>query len=79
MIEILNLKLVILLEYQNIKNIFAKGYFPNWSEEVLVIKRIKNNVPCTYVISDLKVTKLLESFTKNNCKKQIKKSLRLKK
>ena len=28
-----------MLEYQNIKNIFAKGYFPNWSEEVLVIKK----------------------------------------
>ena len=32
------------------KNIFAKGYTPNWSEEVFVIKRIKNIVPWTYVI-----------------------------
>ena len=29
------------------KNIFAKGYIPNWSEEVFVIKRIKNTVPWT--------------------------------
>ena len=35
------------------KNIFAKGYTPNWSEEVFVINRIKNTVPWTYVISDL--------------------------
>ena len=35
------------------KNIFAKGYTPNWSEEVLVIKKIKNTVPWTYVINDL--------------------------
>ena len=35
------------------KNIFAKGYAPNWSEEVFVIIRIKNTVPWTYVISDL--------------------------
>ena len=28
------------------KNIFAKGYTPNSSEEILVIKRIKNAVPC---------------------------------
>ena len=35
------------------KNIFAKGYTQNWSEEVFVISKIKNTVPCTYVISDL--------------------------
>ena len=27
------------------KNIFAKGYTPNWSEEVFLIKKIKNTVP----------------------------------
>ena len=32
------------------KNIFAKGYIPNWSEEVFVIKKVKNAVPWTYVI-----------------------------
>ena len=37
----------------NYKNIFAKRYVPNWSEEVFVIKKVKNNVPWTYVISDL--------------------------
>ena len=35
------------------KNIFAKGYTPNWSK-VFVIKEVKNTVPWTYVISDLK-------------------------
>ena len=35
------------------KNIFAKGYTPNWSEESFVIKRIKNTIPWTYVINDL--------------------------
>ena len=35
------------------KNIFAKGYMPNWSEEVFVIKKVKNTVPWTYVINDL--------------------------
>ena len=37
----------------NYKNIFAKYYTPNWSEEVFVIKEIKNTVPWTYVINDL--------------------------
>ena len=35
------------------KNMFAKGYLPNWSEEVFVISKIKNSVPWTYVINDL--------------------------
>ena len=35
------------------KNIFAKGYTPNWSEEAFVVNKIKNAVPWTYVINDL--------------------------
>ena len=35
------------------KNIFAKGYTANCSEETFVVSRIKNTVPWTYVISDL--------------------------
>ena len=27
------------------KNIFAKGYTPDWSEEVFVSKKVKNTVP----------------------------------
>ena len=33
------------------KNIFAKGYTPNWSEEFFVIKEIKNTVSWTYVFN----------------------------
>ena len=33
------------------KNIFAKVYMPNWSEEVFVVSKIKNTVPRTYVIN----------------------------
>ena len=28
------------------KNIVAKGYTQNWSEEVFVVAKIKNTVPC---------------------------------
>ena len=35
------------------KNIFAKGYVPNWSEEVFIVNEIKNTVPWTYTINDL--------------------------
>ena len=41
------------------QNVFAKGYTLNWSQEIFVIKKIKNTVPWTYVINDLKVKKLL--------------------
>ena len=37
----------------NYKNIFAKGYTPNWSEEIFMIKKVKYTVPWTYVISGL--------------------------
>ena len=51
------------------KNIFAKGYTPNWSEEVFVIKKVKNTVSWTYIINDLNmVMKLLEHFMKKNYK-----------
>ena len=35
------------------KNVFAKGYTPNWSEEVFLIKKVKNTVSWTFVINDL--------------------------
>ena len=35
------------------KNIFAKGYAPNWSEEIFVISKVKGTAPWTYVINDL--------------------------
>ena len=53
---------MVLLEYQNIKNIFAKCYVPNWSEEVFVIKRIKNSVPWTYDMSNLKGEEIVGKF-----------------
>ena len=57
------------------KNIFAKGYTPNWSEEVFVINNIKNTVPWTYTISDLNGEKIIGSFYEKNCKKLIKRNL----
>ena len=35
------------------KNISAKGYTPNWLEEVFLVSKIKNTALWTYVISDL--------------------------
>ena len=61
------------------KNIFAKGYVPNWSEEVFVNKTSKTLFRRHVLIVILKAKKLLERFTKKDCKKQIEKRLVLKK
>ena len=45
------------------KNIFVKGYAPNWSEEVLVVSKIKNAVPWTYVVSDLNGEEITGRFS----------------
>ena len=44
------------------KNIFAKGYAPNWSENVFVVSKIKNTAPWTYVASDLNGEEITGSF-----------------
>ena len=44
------------------KNIFAKGCTPNWSEEVFVIKKVKNTLPWTYVINDLNGEEIILTF-----------------
>ena len=51
------------------KNIFAKGYTPNWSEEVFVVSKIKNTVPWTYVINDLNGEEITGTFYKKELQK----------
>ena len=61
------------------KNIFAKGYTPNWSEEVFVISKIKNTVPWTYVISDLNGEEITGSFYEKKLQKSSQKEFRIEK
>ena len=51
------------------KNIFAKGYVPNLSEDVFVISKIKNTVPQTYFISDLNVEEVAGIFYEKELQK----------
>ena len=71
-------KIVNIVRILKYKNIFAKGYTTNWSEEVFVIKKVKNTVSWTYVISDLNEEKIIGIFYKKKLQK-IKKNLELKK
>ena len=61
------------------KNIFAKGYTPNWSEEVFVIKKVKNTVPWTYVINDLNGEEIIGTFYEKELQKTNQKEFRIEK
>ena len=51
------------------KNIFARGYTPNWSEEIFVIIEIKNTVPWTCVVNDLTGEEILGTFFEKELQK----------
>ena len=61
------------------KNIFAKGYTPNWSEEIFVIKEIKNTVPWTYVINDLNGEEIIGTFYEKELQKTNQEEFRIEK
>ena len=50
------------LRISKYKNISAKEYMPNFSEEIFVLNKIKNTVPWTYIINDLNVKKIIGTF-----------------
>ena len=61
------------------KNIFAKGYMPNWSEEVLIIKKVKNTIPWTYVINDLNGEEIIGTFYEKELQKTNQEEFRIEK
>ena len=69
MIKILNFKVGDHVRIPNIKTFFAKVYTPNWSEEIFVIKEIKNTVPWTYVINDLNGEEIIGTFYEKELQK----------
>ena len=73
--KILSLKLVIIIEYQNI----IKGYIRNQSEEVFAIKNVKNTLPWTYVISDLNGEEIFGTFYEKDFEKLNQKEFRVEK
>ena len=61
------------------ENIFAKGYMPNWSEEVFIISKIKNTVSWTYVINDLNGEEIVGAFYEKELHKTNQKEFRIEK
>ena len=44
------------------KNIFAKGYTPNWSKEIFIVNKINDTVPYAYNLKDLNGEEIIGSF-----------------
>ena len=53
------------------KNIFAKGYTPNWSKEIFIVNKINDTVPYTYNIKDLNNEEIIGSFYDRELQKSI--------
>ena len=61
------------------ENIFAKRYTRSWSEEVFVIKKVKNTIPWTYVISDLNGEEIIGTFYEKELQKTNQQEFRIEK
>ena len=59
------------------KNLFAKGYVPNWLEEIFVIKKVKNTVPWTHDIIDLNNEEIIGRFFEKVLQKTNQKEFRI--
>ena len=59
------------------KNIFAKGYTPNWSEEIFIVNKVQNTLPWTYEINDLNGEKISGSFYDKELQKTNQKEFRI--
>ena len=53
------------------KNIFAKGYTPNWRKEIFIVNKINDTVPYTYNIKDLNDEEIIGSFYDGELQKSI--------
>ena len=53
------------------KNIFAKGYTPNWSREIFIVNKINDTVPYTHNIKDLNEEEIIGSFYDRDLQKSI--------
>ena len=56
-----------------------KGYTPNWSEEVFIIKIVKNTIPWTYVFSDLNGEEIAGTFFEKELQKVNQEEFRMEK
>ena len=53
------------------KNIFPKGYAPNWSSEIFIVDKVNDAVPYTYNHKDLNDEEIIGSFYDKELEKSI--------
>ena len=53
------------------KNIFAKGYAPNWSSEIFIVDKVNDTVPYTYNLKDINDEEIIGSFYDRELQKSI--------
>ena len=68
-----------LVRIQKCKNVFAKGYTQNWSEEICFVIKAKNIVPWTYVISDFTGEPITGNFYEKELQKTSQEKCRVEK
>ena len=73
--EILNLKLVTMLEFQNTRTFLLKDMLQIGRKKFLLLVGLKLQFLGLMLLVTCMVKKLLEVFTKKNCKKLVKKNL----
>ena len=73
------LKIGDIVRISKYESIFAKGYVPNWSEKVFLIKKVKNTVLYTYIISDLSEEEIGGTFCGKELQKTNQKEFRVEK
>ena len=61
------------------KNIFAKKYATNWSEEVFAVSKTTNIIPWTYVVNGLSGEEITGSFYKKELQKASQEKFRIRK
>ena len=61
------------------KNIFAKSYMPNCSEDVFVVNKVQNAVPLTYLINDINGEEIEGRFYEKELQKTDQKEFRIEK
>ena len=58
-----------MLECQNIKTFLQKGVYQIRLKNFFLIKKVKNTVPCTYLISDFEGEEIVGTFYENELQK----------
>ena len=63
------MKIGYIVRISKYKNVFAKSYTPNWSEDVFMIKNFKTGVPWIYVINDVNGEEIVRKCYENEWQK----------